>query len=117
MCGRKIELFIRQGYSLRATHENRHMRVLHRTLASEPAFFVEVIGIVYRAEGQEPRDLFPEEAASGGRDQHREHPSMCAASVVCDVVSADTTPHRLRPTFATRYRATHPDDLIGLARP
>ncbi|HUF69219.1 MAG TPA: hypothetical protein VMM79_11315 [Longimicrobiales bacterium] len=43
-------------------YENRPMRVLHRTLANEPEFFVQVIGTIYRAEGEEPRELSPEEA-------------------------------------------------------
>ncbi|WP_345724375.1 tyrosine-type recombinase/integrase [Herpetosiphon gulosus] len=33
-----------------------------------------------------------------------------------DLVPADATPHQLRHTFARRYLATHPGDLIGLAR-
>ncbi len=37
----------------------------------------------------------------------------CAAR---DLVPADTTPHSLRHTFATRYLAAHRDDLVGLAR-
>lgn len=37
----------------------------------------------------------------------------CAAR---GLLPADATPHRLRHTFATRYLATHSDDLIGLAR-
>lgn len=43
--------------------EHRPMRVLHRTLANEPEFFVQVVGAVYRAEGEEPRELSPEEAS------------------------------------------------------
>jgi integrase len=31
-------------------------------------------------------------------------------------VPPDATPHSLRHTFATRYLATHPHDLVGLAR-
>ncbi len=37
----------------------------------------------------------------------------CAAR---GLVPADATPHSLRHTFATRYLATHQDDLVGLAR-
>lgn len=33
-----------------------------------------------------------------------------------DLVPASTTPHSLRHTFATRYLARHPHDLVGLAR-
>ena len=36
---------------------------------------------------------------------------LVRACAVRDVVPADTTPHSLRHTFATRYLATHPDDL------
>lgn len=33
-----------------------------------------------------------------------------------NLVPANATPHRLRHTFARRYLANHPSDLIGLAR-
>ncbi len=44
-------------------YENRPMRVLHLALANEPTFFVQVIEAVYRAEGEEPRELSSEEAS------------------------------------------------------
>ena len=31
-------------------------------------------------------------------------------------VPSNSTPHSLRPTFATRYLAAHRDDVVGLAR-
>lgn len=37
----------------------------------------------------------------------------CAAR---QLAPPDATPHSLRHTFATRYLATHPHDLVGLAR-
>jgi hypothetical protein len=45
-------------------YENRPMRVLHRTLANEPEFFVQVVGAIYWAEGEEPRELSPQEAST-----------------------------------------------------
>jgi site-specific recombinase XerD len=38
------------------------------------------------------------------------------ACAVRGLVPADTPPHSLRHTFATRYLVSHPDDLVGLAR-
>jgi site-specific recombinase XerD len=37
-------------------------------------------------------------------------------TAVRNLVPASTTPHSLRHTFATRYLACHPHDLVGLAR-
>jgi site-specific recombinase XerC len=42
--------------------------------------------------------------------------TLVRGCAVCGVVPADTTPHSLRHTFATRYLAAHTDDLIGLVR-
>jgi hypothetical protein len=44
-------------------YENRPMRILHGALSNEPEFFVQVVEAVYRAEGEEPRELSPEEAS------------------------------------------------------
>jgi site-specific recombinase XerD len=41
---------------------------------------------------------------------------MVRDAAVRDLVPASTTPHSLRHTFATRYLARHPHDLVGLAR-
>jgi len=38
-------------------HHEARPRVLHRELAENPAFFVEVIALAYRAEGAKPREL------------------------------------------------------------
>jgi len=50
------------------------------------------------------------------REMSRMVQELVRACAVRDLVPADTTPHSLRHTFATRYLATHPDDLVGLAR-
>jgi len=44
-------------------YDNRPMRVLHRTLSNDPEFFVQVMGVVYQGEGEEPRELSPEEGS------------------------------------------------------
>lgn len=40
---------------------NRRPKILHRLLAESPEFFVEVLSLVYRAEGEEPAELSPED--------------------------------------------------------
>ncbi len=50
------------------------------------------------------------------REMSRMVQELVRACAVRDLVPGDTTPHSLRHTFATRYLATHPDDLVGLAR-
>lgn len=42
--------------------ENRQFRVLHRALAEDPAFFVQVVSFVFRARDEEPRELSEFEA-------------------------------------------------------
>lgn len=44
-------------------HRGRPAKVLHRELARDPAFFVEVVSWVFKAEDEEPRDLTAEEGA------------------------------------------------------
>ena len=43
--------------------EKRRSGVLHRELATVPSFFVEIVSLIYRAKGEEPRDLSEEEQA------------------------------------------------------
>jgi len=43
------------------------------------------------------------------------HGLLCVC-VARDLAPTDATPHSLWHTFATRYLAVHPDDLVGLAR-
>ncbi len=50
------------------------------------------------------------------REMSRMVQELVQACAVRDLVPADATPRSPRHTFATRYLATHPDDLIGLAR-
>ena len=41
---------------------------------------------------------------------------LVRSGAVHHLVPDDTTPHSLRHTFATRYLAAHPYDLVGLAQ-
>jgi hypothetical protein len=45
----------------------RTPRVLPRALARDPNLFAEIVGLVYRAAGDEPREVSPEEAARAQR--------------------------------------------------
>jgi hypothetical protein len=42
-------------------HYGRPPRTLYRALATQPEFFCDVLTLVYRAKGEEPRELTPEE--------------------------------------------------------
>ena len=44
-------------------HSRYRPRVLHRTLAQDPAFFCEVLALTYRGNNEEPRDLSEDDAA------------------------------------------------------
>jgi hypothetical protein len=44
------------------SYSERPARVLHRELASNPAFFVEVLSIVFRRDDEEPRELSEQDA-------------------------------------------------------
>ena len=44
-------------------YENRRSTILHSALSKNPRDFVEVVSMVYRAEGEEPRDLSESEQA------------------------------------------------------
>jgi len=50
------------------------------------------------------------------REMSRMIQDLVRACAARDLVPANTTPHSLRHTFATRYLAAHRDDLVGLAR-
>lgn len=49
------------------------------------------------------------------REMSRMVQDLVRGCAVRGVVPADTTPHSLRHTFATRYLAAHTNDLVGLA--
>jgi hypothetical protein len=42
-------------------HQHRGPKILHSALAHNPAFFLEILSLVYRAENDEPRELSEEE--------------------------------------------------------
>ncbi len=50
------------------------------------------------------------------REMGRMVQELVRAGALRGVVPAETTPHSLRHTFATRYLVAHPGDLVGLAR-
>ena len=55
-------------------HHQRPPNELHRLLAEDPGFFVEVVALVYRAETEEPKEVTPE-------DEHR---AECGHSVLTE---------------------------------
>lgn len=48
-------------------HFERPPRILHKAMANDPSLFVEAVRMAYRARGEEPHDLSPEDAS---RAQH-----------------------------------------------
>lgn len=50
------------------------------------------------------------------REMSRMIAELVRDCAVRDAVPAETTPHSLRHTFATRYLMRHPGDIVGLAR-
>ena len=51
------------GYLPLFQFEDRELKILHRALATDPSFFVEIISLVYRGEHEEPRQLTDSEQA------------------------------------------------------
>ncbi len=99
-------------------HE-RPPKLLHRELARNPAFFAEVVALVFRAEGEEPREISEEEKARARHayellDTFRVVPGTADdRSIDGDALRAWVW--RARETMAASGRAAIGDHKIGEA--
>jgi hypothetical protein len=96
-------------------HE-RPPRLLHRELARNPDFFAEIIALVFRAEGDEPRDLSEQEQARARHgddllDSWRSVPGSTGNDV--DASALSDWVRRARAATAASGRGPIGDERIG----
>lgn len=97
--------------------DKRPMKILHQHLATDPAFFVEVVSLAYRAKDEKPRDLDQQEQHRAETAHHLLHswqqvPGADERGVIdAETLTAWVT--RARDLLAEAKRTDIGDQLIG----
>jgi len=99
-----------------AIRDHHHPRLLHDELARDPAFFVDIASIVYRAKGEEPRDLSEQDSmrarvAYDVLDTWRTIPGRHGNTI--DALELGEWLSEARRLLAEKNRAVIGDHLIG----
>jgi hypothetical protein len=98
-------------------HAERKPKALHRTLAEDPSFFVEVLSCVYKSEDEEPREVSEEQQmrallAHELLDSWRQPPGLGEDGAV-DAEKVRAWLNRARELAAARGRGAAGDHHIG----
>src|SRR5206468_483338 len=99
-------------------HLGRKPKLLHRELARSPEFFVEVVSLVYRADGEEPQQEISEDQATRARfgsdllDSWRTVPGLSTTGAV-DADHLRTWVQRSRTLLSACGRQAIGEEIIG----